>query len=325
MGDFFASLLFPLEWVVAWIMVRAHDLLTALGLPSDGGLTWVLSIVALVLVIRTALIPLFVRQIKASRQMQIIQPELKKVQDKYKGKTDQASREAMTKETMELYKSSKTNPFASCLPILLQMPIFFALFRVLNGIRSGDGIGPFTDALVEEARAARIFGSQLSATFLDPTGPGTYVLAALLVIIMSASQFYVQRMLMTKNMSQAALDSPFFKQQKMLLYILPVVFAVSGVAFPIGVLIYWCVTNLYSAVQQSIVIRSLPAPGSPAEKELEARRLKKAERKSEKTGKPVHEILGKPEPQVIAPPPPVVRQQPKRKPKSKRTTRTGPA
>ena len=326
MGDFFATILFPLEWAVAWIMVTAHDLLTSLGLPSDGGLTWVLSIVALVLVIRTLLIPLFVRQIKASRQMQIIQPELKKVQDKYKGKTDQASREAMTKETMELYKSSKTNPFASCLPILLQMPIFFALFRVLNGIRPGDGIGPFTDELVEEARAARILGSQLSATFLDPTGASTYVLAALLVIIMSASQFYVQRMLMTKNMSQAALDSPFFKQQKMLPYILPVVFAVSGVAFPIGVLIYWCVTNLYSAVQQSIVIRSLPAPGSPAEKELEARRLKKAERKAERTGKPLHEVLGQPDPATIPPPPAVVRQQPKRKPKSKRKAGTpGPS
>lgn len=319
MGDFFASLLYPLEWVVAWIMVTAHDLLTTLGLPADGGITWVLSIVALVLVIRTALIPLFVRQIKASRQMQIIQPELKKVQDKYKGKTDQASREAMTKETMELYKSSKTNPFASCLPILLQMPIFFALFRVLNSIRQGtEGIGPFTEELVLQARAARIFGSQLSATFLDPTGPGTYVFAALLVVIMSASQFYVQRMLMTKNMTPAALDSPFFKQQKMLLYILPIVFAVSGVAFPIGVLIYWCVTNLYSAVQQSIVIRSLPAPGSPAEKELEARRLKAAERKSARTGKPVHEILGKPEPKAPEPAQQVKRAQPKRQPKSKR-------
>ncbi|WP_380164242.1 membrane protein insertase YidC [Jannaschia sp. R86511] len=325
MSDFFGTILYPLEWAVAWIMVTAHDLLTTLGLPSDGGLTWVLSIVALVLVIRTALIPLFVRQIKASRQMQIIQPELKKVQDKYKGKTDPASREAMTKETMELYKSSKTNPFASCLPILLQMPIFFALFRVLNGIRTGNPVGVFDQAKVEEAQAARIFGSQLSATFLDPTGAGTYVLAALLVIIMSASQFYVQRMLMTKNMSQAALDSPFFKQQKMLLYILPVVFAVSGVAFPIGVLIYWCVTNLYSAVQQSIVIRSLPAPGSPAEKELEARRLKKAERKSARTGKPVHEILGRPEPKAVEPVAPVVRQQPKRKPKSKRKTTSGPA
>ena len=318
MGDFFASLLYPLEWVVAWIMVTAHTGLEAIGFDPAGGPAWVLSIVALVLVIRTALIPLFVRQIKASRQMQIIQPELKKVQDKYKGKSDQASREAMTKETMELYKSSKTNPFASCLPILLQMPIFFALFRVLNGIRTGDGIGPFRGDLVEQARAARIFGSELSATFLDPTGPWTYLVAALLVVIMSASQFYVQKMLMTKNMTPAALDSPFFKQQKMLLYILPVVFAVSGVGFPIGVLLYWCTTNLYSAVQQTLVIRSLPAPGSPAEKELDARRLKAAERKSARTGRPVHELLGKPEPLPIATVDPIKRAQPKRQPKSKR-------
>ncbi len=137
---------------------------------------------------------------------------------------------------------------------------------------------------------------------------------------MSASQFYVQRMLMTKNMSQAALDSPFFKQQKMLLYILPVVFAVSGVAFPIGVLIYWCVTNLYSAVQQSIVIRSLPAPGSPAEKELEARRLKAAERKSARTGKPgARDPRARPTPPWWPPPQPVKRAQPKRQPKSKRS------
>ena len=318
MGDFFASLLYPLEWVVAWIMVTAHSGLTAIGFAGDGGPAWALSIVALVLVIRTALIPLFVRQIKSSRQMQMIQPELKKVQDKYKGKSDQASREAMTKETMELYKHHKTNPFASCLPILLQMPIFFALFRVLNGIRSGRGIGPFDDTLVAQAREARIFGSELSATFLDPTGPWTYLVAALLVVTMSASQFYVQKMLMTKNMSQASLDSPFFKQQKMLLYILPVVFAVSGVGFPIGVLLYWCVTNLYSAVQQTIVIRSLPAPGSPAEKELDARRLKAAERKSARTGRPVHEILGKPEPLPVALVDPVKRAQPKRQPKSKR-------
>lgn len=319
MGDFFASLLFPLEWVVAWIMVTSHTGLTALGFDPAGGPAWSLSIVALVLVIRTALIPLFVRQINASRQMQLIQPELKKVQDKYKGKTDQASREAMTRETMELYKTSKTNPFASCLPILLQMPIFFALFRVLNGIRaSDDGIGPLTPELVLEAREARFFGAPLFDTFLSATSSWTYLVAAVLVVVMSASQYFVQKMLMTKNMTPAAMDSPFFKQQKMLLYILPIVFAVSGVGFPIGVLLYWCVTNLYSAVQQTIVIRNLPAPGSPAEKELEARRLKKAERKSARTGRPVHEILGKPEPEPQEPVVPVVRQQPRRKPKSKR-------
>lgn len=319
MIDFFSSLLFPLEWVVAWILVAAHAGLTAIGLDPAGGPAWSLSIVALVLVIRTALIPLFVRQIRAARQMQIIQPELKKLQDKYKGKKDDVSRQAMQREMMELYRESKTNPFASCLPILLQMPIFFALFNVLNGIRRDRPLGALDEELIAQASEARFFGAPLFDTILSATSPYTYAVATTLVVIMTASQFFVQRMLMTKNMTPAAMDSPFFKQQKMLLYVLPLVFAVSGVGFPIGVLLYWCVTNLYSAAQQWIVIRSLPAPGSPAEKELEARRLRKAERKAERTGRPVHEVLGVPEPE---PAPVVVRQQPKRQAKSKRKTRT---
>jgi YidC/Oxa1 family membrane protein insertase len=320
MGDFFASLLYPIEWFVATVMVGAHTLLVNLGFDSAGGPAWTLSIVAVVLVVRTLLIPLFVRQIKASRQMQLIQPEIKKIQDKYKGKSDQASREAMTKETMELYRTSKTNPFASCLPILIQMPIFFGLFRVLNRLRSdGGAIGPFSEELQDEAAQARFFGAPLSDTMLSATSPWTYVVAPVLVVIMTLSQFYVQRMLMTKNMTPAAMDSPFFKQQKMLLYVLPLVFAVSGVGFAIGLVLYWCTTNIYSAVQQTIVIRSLPAPGSPAEKEMEARRRKKAERKAARTGKSVEEVLGLPEPSPEdAKPEPVKRVQPRRQPRSKR-------
>src|SRR5215213_10668789 len=128
------KLLYPLEYAVAWIMVNFHSALTAIGFPAASGWTWALSIVGLVIVIRIVLIPLFVKQIKASRGLQLIQPEVKKIQEKYKGKTDQASRQAMTQETMALYKERGTNPFASCLPILLQAPIFFALFRVLNGL-----------------------------------------------------------------------------------------------------------------------------------------------------------------------------------------------
>ncbi len=285
MGDFFNSLLLPLEWVVAWIMVGAHSVLVTLGMDPAGGWTWVLAIVALVLVIRTALIPLFMRQIRASRQMQVIQPEIKKIQDKYKGKKDQASREAMTKETMELYKSSKTNPFASCLPILLQLPIFFALFRVLNGIQNESfSVGPFTSELRAQADAATIFGASLSDTFTRADTTATQIIAVVLIVAMSGSQYWVQRMLMTKNMPPTAMDSPFFQQQKILLYVLPVVFAITGVNFPIGVLIYWFVTNIFSAAQQFIVIRSMPAPGSEAEKELAARKKRKAERRARRRG-----------------------------------------
>ncbi|HZX98340.1 MAG TPA: membrane protein insertase YidC, partial [Dermatophilaceae bacterium] len=120
MNSMFDTVLAPLEWVVAWLMVGFHTLFTAIGLPPAAGFTWALSIVGLVIVIRIILIPLFVKQIHASRRMQLIQPEMQKIQKKYKGKTDPESRQAMTQETMGLYKRTGTNPFSSCLPILLQ-------------------------------------------------------------------------------------------------------------------------------------------------------------------------------------------------------------
>src|SRR6185503_7365906 len=128
------KILGPLEWVVAWLMVSFHALFSAIGLPEDSGLTWSLSIVGLVIVIRIVLIPLFVKQIHATRRMALVQPEIQKIQKKYKGKTDPESRQAMTQETMALYKRTGTNPLASCLPVLLQSPVFFALFRVLQNL-----------------------------------------------------------------------------------------------------------------------------------------------------------------------------------------------
>src|SRR6187431_3769050 len=137
-------------------MVLWHQGLTLLGLDPAGGLAWSLSIVGLTVTIRIVLIPLFVKQIKASRAMQMIAPELKAVQAKYKGKKDQASREAMSRETMELYAKHRTNPFSSCLPMLVQAPIFFALFQVLNTKLANDGIGLLTPELAAQAENATI-------------------------------------------------------------------------------------------------------------------------------------------------------------------------
>src|SRR3954469_13035251 len=167
MNGFLDTVLFPLEWFVATIMVGFHTVLESIGLPPASGWTWALSIVGLVGVLRILLIPLFVKQIHASRKMQLIQPEMQKIQKKYKGKSDPDSRQAMTQETMALYKESGTNPLASCLPILLQAPIFFALFRVLNQyVRNSEPIGPLTAQLASEADNSSIFGATLSSTFM---------------------------------------------------------------------------------------------------------------------------------------------------------------
>ncbi|WP_458113514.1 membrane protein insertase YidC [Arthrobacter sp. R1-13] len=280
--DLFETIMFPFQWLVSVIMVGFHEGLSSIGMPPASGWTWTLSIIGLVLVIRAALIPVFVKQIKAQRGMQLLQPDLKKLQDKYKGKKDQLSRQAMAQEQMTLYKTHGTNPFSACLPLLIQMPFFFALFTVLAGIspaqQAGEGIGAMSPEQVAQFDASTIFGAPLTATLLhNPEGNPTAVMILTIVMIlaMTATQFITQKQIMAKNMSEEAMASPFMRQQKMLLYILPIVFGVGGINFPIGVLIYWTTTNLWTMGQQFFVIRRMPTPGSPAAKALAERRAAK--------------------------------------------------
>ncbi|MBT2520111.1 membrane protein insertase YidC [Arthrobacter sp. ISL-28] len=278
--DFFGTIMFPFQWLVSVIMVGFHEGLSRLGLPEASGWTWTLSIIGLVLVIRAALIPVFVKQIKAQRGMQLLQPDLKKLQDKYKGKKDQLSRQAMTQEQMALYKTHGTNPFSACLPLLVQMPFFFALFTVLAGISTarqrGEGIGAMSHEQVLQFDASSILGAPLTAALLYSDGNmAVTVLTIVMILAMTATQFITQKQIMAKNMSEEAMASPFMRQQKMMLYILPIVFGVGGINFPIGVLIYWTITNLWTMGQQFFVIRRMPTPGSPAAKALAERRAAK--------------------------------------------------
>ncbi|NQX13994.1 membrane protein insertase YidC [Microbacteriaceae bacterium VKM Ac-2855] len=281
--DLLGTILWPLKWVVELLLVGFHWLWSNIvGLDPAAGITWVLSIVGLVLVIRAALIPIFVKQIKSQRRMLEVAPQLKKIQDKYKGKRDQLSREAMSRETMELYKKTGTNPLASCLPLLIQMPIFFSLFSVLNDAqKSKAGVGPLNQTLAEQFGTANLFGvaplhqSIQGALAADPVQGTVIVIAVTMVILMTASQFVTQLQIVSKNMSPEAKASPTFRQQRILLYILPLVFAFSGFAFPLGVMFYWLTSNAWTMVQQFIVIRNMPTPGSEAAKAREERLRRK--------------------------------------------------
>ncbi len=283
--SWYDTLLQPIMIAVAWIMVGVHDLLTNLGLGADSGVTWTLSIVALVIIMRALLIPLFVRQIRSARAMQMLSPELQALQKKYKGRNDPASREALTRETMALYQKHGTNPFSSCLPVLAQSPIFFALFRLLNSlddIAAGryPTIGPMNRSTASSVENAEVFGAKISSFFFQADASNSVkIVTVALIVAMSVTTFTTQKQLTQKNMPATALQGPMAQQQKMLLYALPIIFAVSGVNFPIGVLIYWTTTNLWSMGQQFYVIRRNPTPGSEAERRLKERRAKKAAKK----------------------------------------------
>lgn len=241
-------------------MVGFHDALGAIGMPPADGWTWTMSIIGLVLVIRAAMIPVFLKQLDAQRRMRLLQPDLKELQEKYNGKTDALSRQAMAEEQMALYGKHGTNPFSACLPVLIQVPFFLALFQVLSGIstsaRREQGIGAMSHAQVLQFDQSRIFDAPLSASVLhgsDGNHTAVAVLTLLMILVMIAAQFIAQKRIMARSDAAGAPEGPFMRQQKLILYILPVVFGLGGILFPIGVLVYWTVTNLWTMAQQLLV------------------------------------------------------------------------
>jgi YidC/Oxa1 family membrane protein insertase len=289
-------------------MVSIHKALSPV-FGGASGVTWTLSIMGLVVLIRTILIPLFVKQIKSQRALTALAPEMKKIQQKYKD-----DRQKQSEELMKLYKTHKTNPMASCFPILAQAPIFFALFTVLNGIGKNppQARGVLTSEIAAQMAKAEFFGAPISQTFLGSSDGTVKIVTVFLIFLMSLTTFTTQRQLMVKGMPK--LDSSnnmMLQQQKIMLYLFPVIFAVSGVNFPIGVLIYWSTTNFWTWGQQFYVIKRNPTPGSPAWEELQAKKAKKSgqEPEGESNGGGVATEEPKPMGQ---------REQPKKKKKKRR-------
>jgi YidC/Oxa1 family membrane protein insertase len=268
------SFLNPIYAAVAWVIVAFHSVFgLILGKNSHESLKWSLSIIGLVVLIRIILIPLFVKQIKSQRALTALQPHMKEIQKRHKD-----DRQKQSEEMMKLYKEHKTNPLASCLPILAQAPIFFSLFTVLNGIAKLKPHGPLKDSLLQSAHAAKFFGANLSSSFLSlHTDSTTKIVTVGLIVFMSATTFTTQRQLMTKGMPKMdASNNMMLQQQKIMLYVFPIIFAISGVNFPVGVLIYWSTTNLWTLGQQFYVIKRNPTPGSPAYEELQKKKAAKA-------------------------------------------------
>jgi YidC/Oxa1 family membrane protein insertase len=309
----FETILSPLYTAVSWIVVQFHSAYSLVFAPNSGW-AWGLSIVSLVILIRICLIPLFVKQIKATRNMQVLQPRMKAIQERYKN-----DKQRQSEEMMKLYRETGTNPLSSCLPILVQSPFFLALYGVLHNIATNNQVGVIHRELLNSARDAHIFGAPLSAKFLDPASKiqllgasltDVRIVTVIMIVLMSLSQFYTQRQLMTKNVD-TTVKTPFMQQQKMLMYVFPVMFAVFGINFPVGVLVYWLTTNVWTMGQQMFVIRRNPTPGSVAFQARQERLRAKGKIKEEPA-----EVEAKKAAETAR----ANRQQPKRQSKSQRQT-----
>ena len=276
----FDAILHPFAWAISYVWVWIHDLLVLLGMSSGSGMAWVLSIVLLTILVRIAIIPLFLKQIRSSRAMQAIQPEMRKIQEKYKGKKDQVSRQKMMEETQALQRKHKVSPFASCLPMLVQMPVLFGMYRAIIAVSSisvgtyiyrgepTDHLGPLTASVSEEIVNSTVFGVRLSHTLRDSFDqPGVVTVFVAAIVLMVALQFFSMRLSFSRNMPDMG-DNPMAQSQRSMMYVMPLMFIFSGAFFQMGVVIYTVTASFWALAQSFWTIKVMPTPGSPAYADL---------------------------------------------------------
>lgn len=235
-----------------------HDLVAPL--PLLGVAAWGWAIILLTFAVRLVLVPLAVKQINSMRAMQGLQPEMKKIQAKYKADRSmmksnpekyREKRQKQQEEMMKLYKEHNVNPAAGCLPLIAQMPIFVALFTLLRD-----------DVRVPELANE---GFYLISNLAQAPNQQLSVGVVLLIALMGASTFFSQRQMMASN--PAAAQQP---QQKVMLYAMPVLLTVFAINLPVGVLLYWVTTNVWTMLQQYVMFRNIEgaaAAGNPKPKQ----------------------------------------------------------
>lgn len=260
-----------LDWlynIIGHVLVWIHSGLAFVGLNPDSGWAWGLSIVLLTVVMRLLLVPLFVKQMNTQRKMQEVQPKIAKLRERYKH-----DKERLQKESMKLYQESGTNPIMGCLPLLLQMPVFFALFSVLRSVAAGNVQYGFTQELADSAREALIFHAPIAAQFnstpeelraLGATDPiMAKVIIAIACVLMGITTFLTMRQSIKRSIAQQP-DNPMMQTQKIMMYMAPA-FGLFGLAMPVGVLVYWVTSNVWTMVQQHFLYRNQPLPGEAGE------------------------------------------------------------
>lgn len=272
----------PLYRLVSAAIVFFHGALSPI-FGKQSFWSWALAIVLLTMTVRLILFPLFVKQIKSQRTMQMLQPRIKEIREKYKN-----DKQRMNMELMALQKEHG-NPLLGCLPIFAQIPLFIALFHVLRALqphRTTAGVcglasnpnhalyahggyilhetSGLTCNQVYQFAHAKLFGVSLAASFRSPTAELDFlganatavkIMAAILIVIMSVTTYMTQKQIMGR---QPSVDPAQATQQKIILYLIPAMLLFSGTLFPIGVLFYWLTTNLWSMGQQFFVLRRMP-------------------------------------------------------------------
>jgi YidC/Oxa1 family membrane protein insertase len=258
------SILNPLFEAVAWIIMRIHAGL-AVPFGASSGWAWGLSIVILVMLMRLVMVPLFVKQVRAQRRMAAFAPQLQELRKRYKH-----DKQKLNEEMMKFYKENGVNPLAGCWPLVAQLPLFYSLFYVLRAIADwthGQPSYGLTIAVVRSAKNAHIFGVSLADKFLFPIAGESWpqrIVIVVFVAVSASTTYLTMRQSAKRGMMQQPTvdpDNPMANSQKYMMYIAPF-FALTGLYWQFGLVIYWVTTNLWTLGQQHFLLRNMPVVGS---------------------------------------------------------------
>ena len=229
---------------------------------ETSGATWVISIALLVIAMRLIMLPLFIKQMHTQRAMTALTPRIQEIRKKYKG-----DKEKLNAETMKLYQEAGVNPLMGCLPVVLQMPLFFALFSVLRAIAEYAPHTPLkyhlTTSFVGNVNEAEIFGVKIKDTFLHGTSLHVHIVVAFVVLVSMGTTYLTVRQSMKRGMMPTGSDSPMGQSQKLMAYVMPL-FALTGLYWPFGLVMYWVMTNLWTLGQQYVLLRKYPIGAAAA-------------------------------------------------------------
>lgn len=251
------GILNPLYELVAWLIMRIHAVLSP-AFGASSGVTWVLVIVVLVVIMRLILLPLFIKQMHSQRKMIALAPELQALRKRYKN-----DKQKLQEEMMKLYKEHGANPLSGCLPLVAQLPLWFALLNVLRAMSENKALYGMTPEVVHEANHASIFGATISSKFLfqhPPTPDHVKVVIGITVVISAITTFLSVRQSMKRGLMQnptAGDDNPMANAQKYMVYIAPL-FALSGLYWQFGLVLYWMTSNIWQLGQQYFLFKKIP-------------------------------------------------------------------
>ena len=261
----------PLDYLyeaVGWVFTHIYDVLKPVFGPTSGW-TWFLTIVLLVALMRLIMVPLFIKQMHTTRAMSSLQPQMAALRKKYKN-----DKQTLNQETMKLYQEAGVNPLMGCLPFVLQLPLFFGLFSVLRAIANyKPGTAPLYGlprSMVTAGTQAKILGAKISDKVLFTHGLYVPLHAKLVilgaVLISMATTYLTIRQSMKRGMMPAATpDNPMASSQKYMAYIMPF-FALTGLYWPFGLVLYWVTTNVWTLGQQYLLGKRYPyTPPAPVD------------------------------------------------------------